>query len=322
MSRFLLRAGMLALLMLCVSRFLAPPHAPGDAQSSVSQSSVSQSSVSQSSASQSSASQAGTSESSAAPTEVTDDAVLSADPAATPDASATVEPVAAKSKLTRLDPKAEVWVDGPNRRVIVGGSICLRSGQLEMFACPKGTKEHESIVAVNAPAYLIHAALLSIGARNGHPVQYEPVYRAAEGSEIRVDVIWKTADSPADTSADSPAKDTNKAADTAAGGAEKGKVMRIDARQLIRHVREQKPLATHWVVAGSNFWQDETTGERFYQAEGGELICLSNFSTATLDLPVLSPHDNADLLYEAWTERIPPLGTRVRLVLSESKEPK
>ena len=54
--------------------------------------------------------------------------------------------------LIRLDPKAEVWVDAKRKRVIVGGQICLRQGLLEMFACPRGTKEHESIVSVNTKA--------------------------------------------------------------------------------------------------------------------------------------------------------------------------
>lgn len=198
-------------------------------------------------------------------------------------------PPGATDKLVRLDPKAEVWIDAKRQRVIVGGSICLREGQLEMFACPKGTKEHESIVAVQSRAYLIHTALLAIGARAGNPVQYDPVYKPASGMKIKVEVLWRDAD---------------------------GKAVRQNAQELIRHTRTKQSLEHAWVFAGSSFWQDEKTNERFYQAEGGELICLSNFSTATLDLPVESPQDNADLLYEAWTERIPPLGTRVKLILS------
>ena len=46
---------------------------------------------------------------------------------------------------------------------MVGGKICLRQGLLEMFACPEGTKEHESIVSVNAKAQTVHTALLAVG---------------------------------------------------------------------------------------------------------------------------------------------------------------
>ena len=74
-----------------------------------------------------------------------------------------------------------------------------------------------------------------------------------------------------------------------------------------------------WIFAGSGFWKDEDTGNENYLAEGGELICVSNFSTATLDLDVQSSQSNEGLLFEAWTERIPPLGTPVRLVLQVAK---
>ena len=71
-----------------------------------------------------------------------------------------------------------------------------------------------------------------------------------------------------------------------------------------------------WVFAGSQFWKDPDTGDEYYQAEGGELICVSNFSTATMDLPVESTQSTAELLFEALTENIPPVGTEVRLILS------
>ena len=51
-------------------------------------------------------------------------------------------------------------------------------------------------------------------------------------------------------------------------------------------------------------------------AEGGEMICLSNFSTAMMDLTVESPQENASLFFEALTGQIPPLGTEVRMILT------
>ena len=56
-----------------------------------------------------------------------------------------------------------------------------------------------------------------------------------------------------------------------------------------------------------------------YKAEGS---WDRYYDQATMDLPVESSRDNADLLYEAFTENIPPLETAVRLVLSvaESEE--
>lgn len=193
------------------------------------------------------------------------------------------------SRLVRLSPTEEIWVDAKQKRVVVGGTVCLREGFLEMFACPRGTKEHESVVSVNAKAFQVHTALLAINARVGSPVRYEPVYRSATGSIIRIEVVWHD---------------------------ETGKVFRRDARQMVRDGKTKKPMQLDWVFAGSGFWEDTKTGEKFYQAEGGELVCVSNFPTATLDLPVESSRDNASLLYEAATEQIPARGTPVLLVLS------
>src|SRR5687767_8903033 len=90
----------------------------------------------------------------------------------------------------RLAQEYEAWIDTKNKRVIVDGVVCLRQGQLEMFACLKGTKEHESIISVDCKAYIIHAALLAIGAKSGTPVEFQPLYKPATGTTIDVTCIW------------------------------------------------------------------------------------------------------------------------------------
>ena len=54
---------------------------------------------------------------------------------------------------------------------------------------------------------------------------------------------------------------------------------------------------------------------RHYKAEGGDLVCVSNFPTAMLDLPIESSQKAESLLFEAYTERIPPKDTKVTIVL-------
>lgn len=206
-------------------------------------------------------------------------------------------PLANANELTRISKTHEVWIDANKKRVVVSGKICLRKGVLEMFACPQQTKEHESIVAVNSNASMVHAALLAVGAKAGKPVTYAPEYKAATGQRIRIDVIWKD---------------------------DKGVAHKLRAQDMIRGVKSKKPMQHDWVFAGSQFWKDPETGDEYYQAEGGELICVSNFSTATMDLPVESTQSTSGLLFEALTENIPPVGTKVRLILTpvqaETKE--
>lgn len=189
----------------------------------------------------------------------------------------------------RLDPTDRVWADKKNSRVIVDGYITLREGPLEMLACPVGTKEHESIVATFCKAHTVHAGLLAVGAEQGQPVQWQPVFRPPSGSEIQVIALWRGKD---------------------------GQKMNIDTRQWLRVVgTENDVLEENFVFAGSLFWEDPDSGKKIYQAESGDLICVSNFSTATLDVPIESSKVNSGLMFMTFTERIPAVGTPVRLVL-------
>lgn len=210
--------------------------------------------------------------------------------AASPAESGTEQP----PPLVRLSPTSQIWLDTRRKAVVVDGQVCLREGPLEMFACPKRTKEHESVVSLNCSAHEVHAALLAAGARPGRPVQFQPQYQAASGQIIDIYVLWKDA---------------------------RGEKHQVRAQDWVRNTRTGKALEWDWVFAGSGFWKDEETGKEYYKADGGDLVCVSNFPSATLDLPVESSQANADLLFEAFTERIPPRGTKVRVVLWPRADP-
>ncbi len=197
--------------------------------------------------------------------------------------------------LKRLAQDKPVWLDAKRKRVVMVGEVCLREGQLEMFACLKGTKEHESIIAIPTQAYIVHAGLLAAGAVAGSPAQYVPKYAPAHGDEIEVALFWTD---------------------------DKGKRQRAYAQDWIRNVKSGKAMSQPWVFGGSGFWVDDRTGEKHYLAEGGDLICVSNFASATLDLPIQSSSSNAELLFDAFTDRIPPLGTKVTVVLTPKKKAK
>jgi hypothetical protein len=70
------------------------------------------------------------------------------------------------------------------------------------------------------------------------------------------------------------------------------------------------------VFAGSGFWQDPADGSQHYEADTGDMICVSNFPTAMLDLPIASSDSNDGLLFEAFEGRVPPPDTVVDLILS------
>ncbi len=194
------------------------------------------------------------------------------------------EPKGAK----RLSPDFDVWVDPKEGVVIVDGQICLREGMLEMFACTRNSKEHESIVSVNSKAYLVHVGLLALGAVPGHPVQFVPKYKPPTGTEIDVLVQYMDEDGNEET---------------------------VRAQDWIKDIRTNKAMTYPWVFGGSTFWTDPDTGKKYYQGERGEFICVSNFGTAVLDIPVQSSAEEEALGFQTFTDRIPPLGAPVRLLL-------
>lgn len=97
-------------------------------------------------------------------------------------------------------------------------------------------------------------------------------------------------------------------------------------RKAIESIFERsqtKPMQADFVFAGSHTYVDPMTKERFFTAEGGDLICVANFPSALVDVAERSTADGeGNLLYEAWTERVPPLGTKVTLEISVAKAEK
>jgi len=184
-------------------------------------------------------------------------------------------------------PKQRMWRDEKRKLVILDGEICLRRGQLEMLACPRGTKEYESLIVVDAIPGLVHRELIRVGAQPGSPTQFDP-YKPASGTEIQVIVCWQD---------------------------EAGKRHAVAAQELIKNTKTGKAMKGSWVFAGSRFVEDPDTGRTTCLADGGDFISVANFSTSLIDLPVRSPEDNSALLFEPMSERVPQEKTKVRLIL-------
>ncbi len=181
-----------------------------------------------------------------------------------------------------------LWFDPRGRRTVLRARVVLREGMLEHLLCRKGTKEHEAILATEAPARSIHAALLLTGADVGHPVEFAPKFRPPAGSPIQIEVVW----------------DQN------------GRRRTDDARQWVWDEKTKSPLEIDWVFAGSVLYEDRITRKPMYAADDGDLITVANFASAILDLPINSSANDADRMFTANTARIPPVGTEVFLILA------
>jgi hypothetical protein len=255
---------------------------------------------------------------------------------------------------TSLNKSGTVQIDLKGKRLLVQSEVVLREGLLEMLACLKQTKEHESILGVDAKAQLIHAGLVALGAEVGHPAKFVPEYQPASGQRIDIFLTWTDAAGklhrdPAQSwirnatrryfieKLDALPKNLVLAKDNDLKWDEKHKEllwygpMSASQRDELSKLSDDAPfraaiksiyehsqirqMEAQWVFSGSGFNTDETTGEKFYLAEAGDLICVANFATATVDLSIESSATNDGLMFEAFTERIPPMGTKVTIEL-------
>src|SRR6056297_189485 len=157
-----------------------------------------------------------------------------------------------------------------------------------MFACPAQTKEHESVVAVLAAAHEVHAALLAIGAQSGTPVSFSPKFVPPTGQRIRVWVLWRD---------------------------DEGTVQTSDAKRWVQKTGTKQHLKLDWVFTGSRYWTDPSDGKRYYEADSGDLICVSNFGSAMMDLPTKSSKETGNLQFMANKDLVPEPTTPVRLIL-------
>lgn len=207
-----------------------------------------------------------------------------------------------------------LMADFAERCVDVEATVCLDEGLLELVACTKGTKEHESIMVVKAAPLHIHTALLALGATNGHPAMRRP--REPEGTgwidipptgdPIEVSLVFPDADgqpvehaisefvAPAD--GDSGGHSGEAAGDGGAAG-----------------------FPDTFVFAGSQL-RDNGDGPRTYLAdESGSVISIATFGDELLCMDGIHAHGNDALLWRIDPGKLPPVGAKVTLRLRVRK---
>ena len=257
-------------------------------------------------------------------------------------------------ELTPLNKAGTVLLDLKGKRLLIKAEVVLREGMLEMLACLKNSKEHESILSVDAKAQLIHAGLVALGAEAGSPAKFAPEYKPASGQPLNIFMTWtdvagklhrvpahswvrhatrryfvqklETLPQGLKLAEESELKWDAKHKELLWYGTmsevQRDALQKLttDAafRAAMKGIFDQsqiRQMDAQWVFAGSGFNTDANTGEKHYLAEGGDLICVANFATATIDLSVESSATNDGLMFEAYTERIPPVGTKVTIEL-------
>jgi len=214
-------------------------------------------------------------------------------------------------------------VDRDADEVRFAARVVLRDGWLEQIVCTPGTREHEAIFVTEVRPSLIHAALMLLGLEPGSPGSWrmdgdDVVEVAPTGPLLKAIVRYRPLDSDAAHAPDRSARDgaETRAADaTPWAGAER------HLAELVRDTRTDRSLAApKWRFSGSLLDDRDRlpAGASRYLADwSGSVVGLVTFGDEVISLPKVRPDqvDVAPAEWMAWTERIPPLGTDVTIVL-------
>ena len=211
-----------------------------------------------------------------------------------------------------------ITIDTKNKHVDVSAKIALNEGLLELIACTKDTKEHESLVIIDAIPMHIHAALLLIGANNGHPAMVKPaneertewIHLPPRGDEMLVSLVYPDPEDEKKT-IERPISDFLKRSD------------RDPAQQLGGDEEAAGPAEVFetFLFAGSVL-VDREEGERTYIADQtGNVISISTFGDELLCLPSRMSQENAALIWSVDDKHLPKVGTKVSLRLKLKEKP-
>jgi hypothetical protein len=210
-----------------------------------------------------------------------------------------------------------VRINLQERCVDIEGSICLDKGMLELVACTKGSKEHESIVAVEARPMHIHTALLLLGAEAGNPA----IRRPPNGEDKRwidippkgsaVDVLLVFPDK-AGKPVEHPVREVITRATPEAGT--------VGDTSAAKGMDRKFPTHT-FLFAGSQLVGDGPGPRKYLSDESGNMISVVTFGDELLCLPGVHSDHNESLAWQINAAGLPAKGTKVILRLRPQPQP-
>ncbi|MEM1354288.1 MAG: YdjY domain-containing protein [Planctomycetota bacterium] len=179
--------------------------------------------------------------------------------------------------------------------VDVSGKVCLRQADfLEMLACTPDSREHESLVVLDAMPSTIHTALLLLELEPGAPATWE---QQGDGLDFKMN----------------PPRGPEVLVLIRYEDEETGETVEVPANEWVLNQKTSKTMeGATWVFAGSKIVDYE--GRQIYVADSyGTALSLVNFGDDLLARQVNMTADNAnhDMVWGANTEVIPAVGTKV-----------
>lgn len=212
-------------------------------------------------------------------------------------------PAAIEERIRAIFP--HITIDSADRRVDVEAVVCLTEGFLELVVCGKDSKEHESLVMVEARPSHIHAALLLIGAQAGNPAMRKALdeegtrwaHLPPRGQPVKVSLVIPK---------------------------EGGEVVERPISDFIAPSEDESGLqdasATEakfpdtFLFVGSQL-HGEGEGKQYLGDLSGHVASIATFGDEVLSLSEIHAQDNGSLAWQIKPDSLPELGTKVILRL-------
>lgn len=194
---------------------------------------------------------------------------------------------AGRSEAKRVSFAQGIVLDWRIPGLELDATVVLREGGLELFACSPRTREHESILRVEARPMDVFRAMGLIGLEPGHPPAYDNIrdeWTQAAGGPVFLTVAYDSPLGPCAVPVESWLEST-----------ETGGVV--------------GPLS--WIFAGSKTFESG----KFGADVDGTVVSVVDFDTTLIGLGQTHSSDDALLWVKARTAAIPKLGTRCRLLI-------
>jgi hypothetical protein len=211
-----------------------------------------------------------------------------------------------------------VKINLEERCVDIESRVCRREGMLELIACTKDSKEHESIIMIEAKPSHVHTALLLLGAKPGNPAMQEALnpemtrfrFTPPSGNPVDVFLVFKDAQGK---ETEHPINEFIKAADQDEG---------TGIPNAAKIPKAAKKFPTHTFLFAGSILEGEDKGPRRYLCDAnGNVISLATFGDELLCLPEVHDHSNGALIWEVDGDKLPELNSKIILRLRPQIKP-
>lgn len=189
------------------------------------------------------------------------------------------------------------------------GLHCLDQGLLELVACTKESKEHESIVVIDAKPMHVHTALLLLGANPGNPAMRKQIGEKGAWLDVRPGAMPWTSTWCLRT----PMASWSSAPLVISLPDPRIYPMRLGFNN--DGADEDSKFPRRFLFAGSQLVESGPGPRKYLSGLSGNVISIATFGDELLCLPGIQSRDTGSLMWEIDPTHLPDVGSKVTLRL-------